>query len=655
MEDKHMPLDVSQKTEINFVIDPFFESFPTIPDELIQEVKELKQSLMTIIDKAHRFYWLRECLINITLYFRLEKLSNYPINVAEAQTYILDRITYHLIKLANQINLPFSKLEWYRSNLIFNIIPHKHFSLVFTSEPAPVDGITEAPLPPDMNPIYSYTIVFIPSEEFDDDHPFGRKITIAYAEVSVDCGENQLQETTLELADVPYLRNDAEEDQFKLKIDPKARSKAEHFAAKVALDHLPPFEFRRDILDSKSAKQIITYRYYFNLIKNGFLPITELLNLSSCAGENLTDPIMVELIKKEICNFKTSKELSWYQKAIAINPVFSGLLTQQVISIFDILNLDDDHCKFILHTPITSLVQRKKLSFQQAINIPLYLEEILISSLYVDFFINEKIDWNMFSQIKNYQRLLFLDEKFVKEHKQPTPLNKKFSSFIKNKEITLDQIINLTELATFLLQQHLRLINWYEQKLISLEELNHIDSDGFFELYIRVYSTRLYAIYHSIPYLIENNQDSLTKLVEELPEISIECGVGLFLLQQRFFYELVTIIKVDIANKKSNLPIYDEILKKIDSAEHNKRCNWWNIFNDVIHLVNKTYFQHTSKPIHLTNHAYKSKYVFFNHKRQKTESHNISKREKKFCESLLALADIAIPSEERTLLFSQFR
>ena len=635
-----MPLNKSQEDEINCVIDSFFENFPLSPNDFIQEVTELKHVLKTPVDENHRYYWLRELFVNsalyLHLYFRPNDIAAHFISIADVEIYILDRMSSHLIELANQAQIPLSTLEsvWNRTNMIFDMIPHRHYRLTFASKPAPCDGITAPPLLADMNPIYSYSIVFIPNEEFDDTHPHGRMINIAYAQVKVDCGEGHIHEETIELADVPRLHNDREEDQFKLKIEPKAHIETERFAAKMALNYLPPFKSKHDLLESKSAKQIITYRYYFNLLKNNQLSISELVHLSSCAGEVLTDPIMVELIKKEICDFTNSKELSLPQKAIVIHPVYSALLARNMISIFDIVSLNYNRCKFLSQTPIANLIQQNKLTFVQALNIPLYLKNILTCGLYFDFF-SQETDWDEFSNIKKHQYQLLLDNKI--------------SSLIKSKQIQFNQINKLTELAIFLIEHYPHLINWYEQNFFFLDELNNVNSDTFFELYLRVYTARLYAIYDSTPYTISNKQDSLPGLIEELPEIAIECGMDLPILQQRFFYQLISIIRMDILSQNNKLPLHEEILHQINRAEHTKQTDWWSVFNNLIQFAIKAYHQPPGQPdSHLIYKNPKSKHIFFNRKRQKTEI-SLTKHEKDFCELLFKLTEVPSETEEKTV------
>ncbi|OGT42696.1 MAG: hypothetical protein A3F13_09550 [Gammaproteobacteria bacterium RIFCSPHIGHO2_12_FULL_40_19] len=631
-----MPLNPSQEVEINFVIDPFFENFPLSENELILEVEELIRALKDKIDQTHRFYWLRECLIKSTHYFRLEKLAAYSITIGEVQTYILDRINYHLQSLANKANVPYLALPWHHANMIFDVIPQHHFTQIFTSKPAPYDGLSTLPLPADMGFIYSYTIISLPNDESDsaNSQQSNQIQYTAYVQVKADCGDEHIYEETIELENVPYLNNDREEDQFTLRIESTARAKAEKFAANVAMNYLPHSNCKSELIRSRSARQIITYRYYFNSLVNNEIAPIELSNLSVYAGDILTDSVIVELIKMGICDFNSAKELTRSQKAIVIHPVYSSLLTQNLISMADIIDLENDRCKFLLQTPIAGLIQRKKLNFYQAITVPIYLEKILTNSLYLNFFAKENINWAEFCNIKDYQYPLLLENKF--------------SSLCLNKQIDFKKINRLTDLAVFILEEYPHLVDWLEHKFFTLNELNYLDSNSFFDLHLRVYATRLHAIYCSTPYTINNQEDNVATLLDELPNVAIDCGIDINQVQQRFFQQLISIIRIDLATINRKLPLYDEILHKINHAEKAMQVDWRTLFNNIIKFVNDAHCQtNANRPISFLTkkQTQTSKYSFFYQKRQKIEKISLSKQEKKFCETLLKLANVTVNTQ----------
>lgn len=528
-----MPLNGEQMRTIEDSISHLLD-FSLDPNIFATEEAELVNALLTPIDnmigKTNPFYWLRECLLKPSLHFQNLLKQGPQVSLGDVQQYIIDLIDTSLLKTSHP-------LQAWKKDVVLATLPKQHWNIHFEPEKALVDGGDNPwQLPVLTDQIYTQSLRIEEHTDFiETEHlPLTIISRILYVDVNINLLTVETEQQSIQVKKIKdYFRNDAEENQYmeKLKIDAQyeARKAAAYIALKsLAFIHTISYKTMRKIIQSEATKTLITNKFYFQLLLQGTLTISAIVNLTQLEVDHLCHPSMIWLIKKNHVTIDDIRGLSRAESRVITHPIYLDLLDKKLLTLQQIKNINHDCSKLITHPRITNLIQRRKLSFLQALTIPLYLKDILLSDLYVTFFINNEVDWDVFIKIKQEHHLILL--------------NKSIACFINNGVLNWNTIVNITE------------------------ECKDAEA-ALLHCFINTFAIRLYWMAKKTPYLLNDTQDTLQILLNEITHTVQDLKYELNAFKEWIICQFLNFIKFDIEKrldevKKQNFEtvVYENIL-----------------------------------------------------------------------------------------------
>ncbi|MBX3708679.1 MAG: hypothetical protein KIT56_00450 [Gammaproteobacteria bacterium] len=549
-----MPLTEEQKRTIEASINHLLD-FPSDPLEFIQKEANIMYACTHQVNKSDEFYWIRECLINPTQHFQAITRQGPPLTIGEVQEYIVDFVTLCLKKHEKYL------LIWNKDNIL-NSLPIENWIIDFHGQQAFVEG-GENPLQLSVpaGKIYTQELRIVMEEQ----QIFGNEsISVnkpaTYVDIVVEIDEEIIHRESIKLLELPRnFRDDQDENQYIENLKQPAEEKALSVAGKTALNHLAKKfnvpAYTRRACNSRQAKEVITNKYYFNLLDKGQLHLSDLSDLLDYQANNLCNQAIISLINKDVLNFNQAKNLTSYTTLIITNPVYYRLIINGNIPIKQITNISDRRSKFLIHPNITNLIQRGKITYHQARLLPFYLKDILLSNLYLTFFTLNDINWKKFSKIREDQHQLLLNASVVR--------------FIVNNVLNMENVV-------------------------STLEKNTDNNDALLHLAITAITFRLYGIWINNPYSINSIPDNINVLIDEIQSIADNHHIEPLQFQEWVLPRFLSYIECDLKEKitgmdkeKIHIRIYHYLMNAIPMEIDASTSSWSKTFQDLIQIAVK--------------------------------------------------------------------
>ncbi len=397
-----MPLTKQQKEFIEISI-----------DHLIDLPKELKSTEL-FIKKMHSvfkqeikdqddepFHSLQECLFSPTQYIQqIEKQSHAPITIGEVQTHILDFSIKKIKKVTNE------KLPWSRAELLKNWKTHADFEEKFISKPSHSSHDLFAPSfspPPQVDRLFSKRLIL--NEEFQ----------IFQATVDVKVPRPELKTFNLEEIDEEDFETNEEQMAYlKEELSPVAEMKAINLTAKKALSYLVEEKviLAKEAEDvSQGAKKVLTYGYYFNLIKDKKIPFSDIQHITQVEANSLCSFATIDLLQSKKINFFAAKKVN---KKIIENSFYFRKLMEGQIEVNELFDLNDDQVKNLVSPNIIHLLEQKKILMKDVKGMSTPGRLLLENIFYYELFKKGEIPFNFIKTLSKLSSLVFLNVEIIK-------------------------------------------------------------------------------------------------------------------------------------------------------------------------------------------------------------------------------------------------
>lgn len=657
-----MSLTQAQKEFIESAIDHMLD-FSDEKTELVTQALKLREALTAPVDPNHDYYYLRECLYKPTEFLKtLEKFGispppnndiesaqftnnnntnkdkGTPATIAEVQQYTLSFVLRSLENKAKELQLTLKDLGLEQQNINLEFITGENNITYFRS-------IIEQPtgyLPWEM--IYEEGQIHYSS------------LTVNPNNSSIDLKIHvflPFENLTLTWQNYKSIPADVYQNNFLLSLIPETKELVNIIVKQDILKTLyETFEWINTISYfyawyDPNFNKIITNNFYLSLILTDPNYLNLFLNLSTQQGDSLTNTVVINILKNQLCTLNQAKDLN--QSQISIVSTYYFLLKNRQIDMNDILTLNHDECRILSHSLISNLIKQNKLSFSMAKQIPLPICSLLSSGLYMDFFLKQTIDWSKLMGLTKYHCDFLLDKRvasLILDNILDIASISKFTSFdffilqkdnilnlLLAKKITFEEIHNTLFSTLYMIIADQNIYAWLLAGILKLKDINTINLCSIYSL---AYSERLFAIYQNKPFVINEVTDNIDKITEELSLFEGDIRINSLLLREMLISQFILKIGEDIKNhmcsetSTQEKKFCYEILSIIQNVNNNCSSPWQNKLDSIIELANKK-LNSPYQPFTETLTLFKRK--------------EISEEIQKFCEGLIRVSPLSHPEK----------
>ncbi len=406
-----MPLTESQKSHVNACIEHLFD-LPTEPVPLKIAAAKLKQAFELEIkdEKDVPYFTLQKCITRPMSYVqRVELMASkeeskaplVPITIGDVLTCILDLATNKLKEAETAAKQKMEskdeafKLDWNKEAILEKIKQKQpYFDNVFRSDSTQFTW-DEPFQEPNRDRIFKYNVV--------DDHVVDERGEYFSYHLNIEINispENKVirddYDETLEA-----FKTARERDEAKSEDEDKLSNRAEYIAQRTLIQFLLEEKILtiHDIEQiSFYTKDLITYPYYFNAIKNKIIKINEVNRMSSETYDNLISFVVMDLLEKNKLTFSFAKYLSKEQRAILENPFYCNKFLKDEISQRDLMSLTENS-KNLLSPHVIQLIDKKIIEFRTAKRMTAQCRAIIDNQAYLELLLNKKITYAQIEKI----------------------------------------------------------------------------------------------------------------------------------------------------------------------------------------------------------------------------------------------------------------
>lgn len=533
-----------------------------------QQEASLMDALTRSVDKNHEFYWLRQCLFNPCVYLKAIASQGGLVTIGEVQEFLIQ----YILQTLKNTNKP---LQAWNETEIYKQFVNSDLDKPFIARPFPIEpGIHPLTLPVLDNKIYTQTLTILNEEIktvpvdsneghsdsiesevellIDDETFIPQKYAAVIVQMPLD-GKHWV--ATEPLVNIPtQFTNDAQEDQFLENLKLKAQATAlesatilvqHHLTKKYALDD----RYVDNIFANTTLKEIVTTRYYFNLLNKGSLSLATFATITQEQMQTLIYPSIIALLQKNIISLKYALTLSPPEKQIITHFIYFSLLMKNTISLYDIHGINQKQVSCLFNPHIINLIQREKIRFAEAKAIPTHLMPIITHTIYSAFFEREIIDWSVLQKISYFS--------------SPLLLHSYVAEFITNKILSLREIANI--------------LHEYTQKHAAL-----------FQLFTTGLAKRAFALCLGKPFELSHGTDDLDSLQYDLARLACECNQDLKHCYEITLFELSLLLRNEIEKRCRKLPPddacnmqYSALLAITLKQDKSNLYTWTEVFADL--------------------------------------------------------------------------
>lgn len=366
-----MPLTSTHQEFIESVIDDFFD-FPTDEMALQTNVLQLQQAFEhRLTDTSNAAYTtLQNCLTNPENYLlKLETLDQKIIpTVGEVQSYIVELAVKRLKEKTTSFESKSESLIKLDTDAIFTILQRSssfNAPFVSTQQHNAID-LDHLDLPEEV-PDRLFTQNIWVDLDF---RMFRAEIKISIPNMPITIEEYNFNDEE-NVEDIDNFETDKERQKYiKDELHPILESKVIQKIAAIALMSLieaKTVTYSEVAKMSPPSTELITFTFYYNLIKSKQYCLADISDLESYQVYMLASPSIIDLIRKEICDITLAKTLSapvisapYFQKKIKENSSILQGLTY--LSVREEKNILPPNIIYLQQTDLISLVDAKNLT-----------------------------------------------------------------------------------------------------------------------------------------------------------------------------------------------------------------------------------------------------------------------------------------------------
>lgn len=488
------------KGHVNFITSSidYLLDFSSDEEQLLQEMKLLVEALEKKVAPIHDFYHLQQFFLEPQKNLPgLEKFNQEKENtiatVADVQYKILDIILTTLQPLLSE--LEFEKLQDKIKQVSNTIITERNKMTMFTTQHSQSPQASPIQFSP-PNSIFSATLAI-------DNHTghiiwdihIGQPFP-AYYRTNFMRATNQNTASIL----MGHLQKQA--------VMHASKCTGEYVVLELLERGIINFlVYAKYFLTKEPVHLLLTNKIYLDLILKHEITLAELLNFNFSEEqlETLSHPVTTILLEKKIfhhANLSAIAEINLKLYQAYLNEILSGKIKTTQLNF-----IEDKQAPILLLPVIQHLIKQDKISFNQALVLPLSSRPILKNALYAEYFLKNGIDVLAFSQLQD-QDFIFLNNpeiaSLIKDGFFKLTTVNQFSDMLKamlNKKnitrilqahvLTLPQLANLPFKTLEILAENDHLT---EQLIAGQIQVSELPNMNFTTIYSNVFAKKLVAL-----------------------------------------------------------------------------------------------------------------------------------------------------------------
>ncbi|MDR3491043.1 MAG: hypothetical protein P4M12_03230 [Gammaproteobacteria bacterium] len=397
-----MPLSNAQKEFIQGSLCHFIDDTELNREQLLTLIANIKNAFQQTLLESNEFIFLQKYIAQPENYLqRLEKLSSSEnkITVGEAQIEMLDYFSQQIKVIADRLNIPLSDLGWEKQNIINLLNASPNFNKEFISAASQFDT-SERP---------SNLHIDTEGRIYDAFLVINREFLIITLSVTLHLDDKKIIKKEIDMDDIEFeLEDDDINQQFDVFLQsllPTARKEAEDWASKTVLTHLKD----QDIIDpltyaSPYSKILLTHKFYYDSIRQGQIFFEQLFTLRENQYHTLINHAVMSLLKKNICDIQTAKDIAPSALRMLNNSVYYTQALEKKITLKELEEIPIKTTKLLILPAISNLVGRDKLQLKKIKYISLLSVNIFSNVFFYDKILQNKIDPDFIIQLPNKQK-----------------------------------------------------------------------------------------------------------------------------------------------------------------------------------------------------------------------------------------------------------
>lgn len=449
-----MPLNGQQKALIEGAIGFLVDDLPKESKEFIATVNTLKKAFSFELNRKNEkgedeiFFTLQECIATPKEHFgklvsdvdeeetsfgqmtyfgiepglepEIKPIATPPkIKIGEVVSYILDFVSQKIQDGAKDIpELKLETLAWNPEALLIKlkILMGREFHETYRQEFAPSSGSRSRSesLPAPEPRLYTYELN---SETLlmENDSAF----SVFAIDLKIKLSADNIIKRRIPFEEtMEAVSSDEKESQLN-NLEPRAAVLAEKAASEIIINHLIEEKIitaEEEKMMAPLARELITYPYCYNLVKNKSCPIEEIQRLTADEVDILTSTNMISLLETGRIPLQTAKKLNKFVIKLFEHPVYHRKVLEGAIKIDELAAIKtDNHVKTLIFSKFLKLLEAEIINVADILaatpNCKILLERD--DDFYFNLVKKRALDFGSIQKITEDQRKILLSEQLI--------------------------------------------------------------------------------------------------------------------------------------------------------------------------------------------------------------------------------------------------
>lgn len=272
----------------------------------------------------------------------------------------------------------------------------------------------------------------------------------------------------------------------------------------------------------------LTNRFYLDAFCKGIIDI-DFMSSRNDKINILLNPIVISLLKINPNYLPHVDAIN--ERQLEIAALYINLFKDNKLSVETLINFNNEQCELLKHPLIANLIKKGLLDYRQAITFPLHLKTLFSNSFFNDYLNRlaerNEVDWQAIANLKEYHcEALCSKEGIHAINNNLIAINAFYlMSKLAAKSLMLEQVpqlltekiisfseLNLIDEKTFANLNYPEVILWLKKKVIFLRDM---PGQPLINLAATALGRRLYALYQQEPKQIHSELDNAKSLFAE--------------------------------------------------------------------------------------------------------------------------------------------
>lgn len=412
-----MPLNDLQQQTINHSISYLFTDLPREEKKLRLEVIKITSALLGCNEDKKNDYADLQQFMQLKYFYNLKKLNIAPLTNGEIQIQICNFIDEQLKEATEKSQIDFTKLQWNKNKIVALLANSPSFNHEFKSTPSPTMNYEEHPyelefpgrlmrafLVPDrqLRTVQLHLNIATLPQEVKKEIWLDPFPTLPFI-LEMNEERRAAAEAKVEETFNAFMRRQRDE---------KAPPLIEQEAKTAIIPNLFPNKQVANI--SIHAIKLLTYEYYYLLVKKNPTQLRKFKNITEDQAITLSHPNIILLLQQGRCSIKTAKKFTSSTRILLTNFFYFNLFINGKIKLNDIKNITHQQCQILNLPLIRRILEENNYQFAQVKNVSLYAKDILVHPVYVKFLTSHPCYFHTIKNINAEQRAQLLNPSLCK-------------------------------------------------------------------------------------------------------------------------------------------------------------------------------------------------------------------------------------------------